>query len=157
VTAQATVSYAVDFRRPPRPEAAPERPGRVLRVARLLALAHAIEGRTQAGEYRDFADAARKMGLTRARVTQIVNLTLLAPEIQEAILTWPTIATGGDPITERTLRLIVAEPVWRGQLTLWARHATKPACEINSLNATDAPILARSERRRAARAHPRCR
>jgi hypothetical protein len=44
-------------------------------VARLLSLAHEIERRIRAGELDDLAKAARVLGLTRARVTQIVNLT----------------------------------------------------------------------------------
>lgn len=115
----AEVAYTVDFGRPPRPEATPEHPGRVLRVARLLALAHQIDAKVRIGEYRDLADAARKMGLTRARVTQISNLLLLAPAIQEELLTWPPITAGRDLITERTLRAIVAEPVWERQVATW--------------------------------------
>jgi hypothetical protein len=127
VTAQATVSYSVDFGPPAKSAAAPERPGRVLRVARLLALAHQIEAKVQSGVYDDLADAARKLGLTRARVTQIVNLTLVAPEIQEAILTWPPIVAGRDLITERTLRAIVAEPPWPNQIALWNALRRDPA------------------------------
>jgi hypothetical protein len=121
VTAQATVSYAVDFARPPRTRAAPERPARVLRVARLLALAHQIDSMVRSGEYVDLADAARRLGLTRARVTQMANLTLLAPEIQEAILAWPPITEGRDPVTERTLRVIVAVPDWGRQADSWTK------------------------------------
>lgn len=115
----ASVSYQVDFRRPTQTAAVPTTSGRVLRVARLLALAHTIDAKVRSGEYDDLADAARKMGLTRARVTQIVNLTLLAPAIQDAILAWPTITTWRDPVTERTLRAIVAEPPWPSQIALW--------------------------------------
>jgi hypothetical protein len=115
----ASVSYQVDFRPAKQTAPAPVTDGRTLRVARLLALAHAIDARIRAGEYDGLADAARKLGLTRARVTQIVNLTLLNPTIQEAILTWPPIAVGRDPITERTLRPIVGEPVWNDQMTRW--------------------------------------
>ena len=115
----ATSAYTVDIRPPPRTDVAAMPAGRDLRVARLLAMAHQIEAKVRAGEYRDLADAARKLGLTRARVTQIVNLTLLAPPIQEAILTWPAITSGRDTITERTLRAIVAEPPWPNQIALW--------------------------------------
>ena len=55
-----------------------------------------------------------------ARVTQIVNLTLLAPDIQEAILSLPEIFRGPDPITERDLRPIVAEPGWGRQRVMWS-------------------------------------
>jgi hypothetical protein len=92
-------------------------------VARQLALAHEIERRIRAGELDDLAHAARMFGLTRARLTQISNLLLLAPVIQEEILVMPPITVGRDRITERTLRPIVAEPVWERQMELW-NHLT---------------------------------
>ena len=52
----------------------------------------------------------------RARVSQITGLTLLAPSIQEAIL---SLSTGRNMITERQLREIVAEPLWDKQMRLW--------------------------------------
>jgi len=94
-------------------------PGRLPRVVRLLSFAHEIDRRVRAGELDDLAHAARVFGLTRARVTQLVNLTLLAPTIQEEILALPPVTVGRDPITERTLRPIVAEPVWERQMALW--------------------------------------
>ena len=93
--------------------------GRVPRVARLLALAHKIDGMVRNGEIADYADAARRLGLTRARVTQITNLLLLAPEIQEAILDLPNITDGRDPVSERQLRRVVAEANWDRQLDRW--------------------------------------
>ena len=71
------------------------------------------------GGLKDLANAARVIGVTRARVTQIMNLLLLAPEIQEAILDLPLVTTGRDPVSERALRRIVAEPDWQAQLRLW--------------------------------------
>jgi hypothetical protein len=96
-------------------------PGRLLRVARFLAFAHHFDAQVRAGVYDDLADAARKLGLTRARVTQIVSLTLLAPTIQAEILARPPVTAGRDPISERTLRPIVAEPGWEKQVALWCR------------------------------------
>ena len=93
--------------------------GRIPRVARMLGLAHRIDAMIRSRELRDLADAARTLGLTRARVTQIMNLLLLAPEIQEAILTAEPIKSGRDPVSERSLRLIVAEPEWERQIELW--------------------------------------
>lgn len=102
-------------------------PGRCLRVARLLAFAHDLDAQIRAGVYADLASAARAYGLTRARVTQIANLTLLAPAIQEEILAMPPVAVGRDPITERTLRPIVAEPVWERQVEMWSQiHQETP-------------------------------
>jgi hypothetical protein len=96
-------------------------------VARLLALAHEIERRIRAGELDDLAHAARAFGLTRARITQIVSLTLLAPAIQAEILALPPVTVGRDPITERTLRPIVAEPVWATQRARWSTLVDRPA------------------------------
>lgn len=59
----------------------------VAAAARQLALAHWIDQRIEAGELRDLADAARVLGVTRARVTQIANLRYLPPAVQEAVLT----------------------------------------------------------------------
>ena len=106
---------------------APERPqrgdvastGRVPRAARLLALAHKIDGMVRNGELDDMAEAARQLNLTRARVTQITNLLLLAPRIQEAILDLPPVTNGRGPVTERQLRPIAAEPDWNRQLSMW--------------------------------------
>lgn len=114
-------TYQVSFV-PPTPLPRPEPAGRVPRVARLLALAHRIDAMIAAGELRDLADAARVMALTRARVTQLMNLLLLAPEIQHAILELPP-TTGRDTVTERSLRRVVAEPVWERQIGMFRREA----------------------------------
>src|SRR2546426_846233 len=58
----------------------------VPKITRLLVLGHHFERLVREGAVKDYAGIARLTGLTRARVTQIVNLTLLAPDIQEAIL-----------------------------------------------------------------------
>ena len=89
--------------------------GRVPRIARLLALAHKFERLVQTGVATDYADLARLGHVTRARVTQIVNLLGLAPDLQEAILFLPPVTSGKDPVSERGLRAVVAE-VDRGVL-----------------------------------------
>ena len=93
--------------------------GRTPRVTRLLALAHRIDGMIRSGELRDWAEAARMIGITRARMTQIANLLLLPPEIQEAILSLPPIAQGQAPFTEHTLRSIVVYTDWDRQNSTW--------------------------------------
>ena len=45
-------------------------------------LALHVEWLIEDGELEDYADAARALGLTRARLTQVMNLLLLAPKIQ---------------------------------------------------------------------------
>ncbi len=115
----ATSTYTVQFWQSPKRESRTETPGRVPRVARLLALAHSIDARIRSGQLSDLAHAASVMGLTRARVTQISGLLLLAPPIQEEILALPPVTKGRDPISERSLRPIMAEPEWNRQYELW--------------------------------------
>ena len=55
-------------------------------IARRIALAHHIEALVERGELRDYAEAAERLGLTRARLTQICDLALLAPDIQASVL-----------------------------------------------------------------------
>ena len=67
---------------------------------------------------------ARLSHVTQPRMTQILNLTLLAPDIQEELLHLPRVMRGKDPITERDLRPIVADVDWETQRGVWA--AVKP-------------------------------
>jgi hypothetical protein len=96
-------------------------PGRVPRVARLLALAHRFERLIHDGEVRDYADLARLGHVTRARLSQVMNLLNLAPDIQEAILFLPPVTQGSDPLYERQLRPIMAVLDWKKQRRMWAR------------------------------------
>ena len=102
------------------PEARPTR-GRIPRIARLLALAIRLESLVRAGEVADYATLAAVGHVSRARITQITNLVLLAPDIQEAILFLPAVKCGSDPIVERDVRPIAAEPDWGKQRALWSR------------------------------------
>ncbi len=92
------------------------------RVARLLALAHDLEARVEAGEYRDYADIARQHGFTRARLTQIMNLLLLAPDVQAEVLALRA-EPGREPITERDLRGVLKSLDWREQRTRWRERS----------------------------------
>ena len=117
--AQARSTYTVDFAGKSQRRATQADMGRVPRVARTLALAHRIDAKIRTGEFLGLADAARAIGVTRARMTQIMKLLLLAAEIQEAILDLPPVMNGRDPVSERALRPIVAEPDWTRQRLLW--------------------------------------
>ncbi len=101
--------------------AAPARraPGRVPRVAKLLALAHRFERLVREGEFADYAAVAREGHVTRARLSQIVGLLNLAPDIQEAILFLPRVESGRDPIIVADLLPIAKEPEWRKQRRKW--------------------------------------
>ena len=101
----------------PEPTAVPQ--GRVPHVTRLMALAVRLRGLLEAGEVTDYAELARLGHVTRARVTQIMNLTLLAPDLQEQVLFLPLVHAGRSPITEHDLRPIAAESEWPKQRRLW--------------------------------------
>ena len=117
-TAAATATYRVSFGNG---SSGYQEGGRIPRVAGLLALAHKIDAKIRSGELKNLADAARAVGVTRARMTQMMNLLLLAPEIQEAILDLPPVTNGRGPVAERQLRAIATEPDWQKQLAAWRR------------------------------------
>ncbi len=96
-------------------------PGRVPRVARLMALAIRFQKLVSDGQVASFAQLAQFSHVSRARLTQIMNFTLLAPDIQEALLFLPRTAKGRDPLRERELRPLMAQPDWQTQRRMWAR------------------------------------
>ncbi len=105
---------------------APERmKGRLPRITRLMALAIRCERLIQEGEIADYAELARLGHVTRARVTQIMNLLLLAPDIQEAILYLPRVESGDDPIALRDLQAIAIEADWVKQRQGWADYSIR--------------------------------
>jgi hypothetical protein len=86
-----------------------------------MALAIRYEGLIRTGVIRDYADIARLGGVSRARVSQIMDLLNLAPEIQEEILFLPRTVSGRDRITERNLRSVICELDWNRQRAEAAR------------------------------------
>lgn len=89
------------------------------RLARLLALAHHFDDMIREGVVRDQAEIARLMKVTRARVTQIMNLLYVAPDIQEGILFLVVEPGDGYAISPRRIRHIIAEADWEKQRQLW--------------------------------------
>jgi hypothetical protein len=86
-----------------------------------MALAIRFDGLVRHGEVRDYADLAKLGYVTRARITQIMNLLNLAPEIQEAILFLPRTVKGRDQIREKEVRPIAAVSHWSRQRKMWAK------------------------------------
>jgi len=111
------------LRRGERPRPTPVPLGNIPRVSRLMALAIRFQRLIDEGAVQDYADLARLGQVTRARITQIMNLLHLAPDIQEEILFLPRTLKGHDPITERKLRPITAEPDWEKQRRMWREIA----------------------------------
>jgi hypothetical protein len=107
--------------------------GRVPRVSRLMALAIKFNHVLASGAVGDHVELAALGHVTRARVTQIMNLTHLAPDIQEAILYLPRVTRGRDPITERDVRAVATEVSWERQRMLW-RRLGQDAAAIQAVN-----------------------
>ena len=95
--------------------------GRVPRVARLMALAIRFDQLIRDGVVADQAELARLGRVSRARLTQIMNLLQLAPDIQEQIIFLPKCQSGRSPLTERQLRPIAAAIDWHKQRKLWTK------------------------------------
>jgi hypothetical protein len=82
-----------------------------------MALASRLESLVHDGNVKDYADLARLGGVSRARITQIMNLRNLAPAIQEQLLFLS--AEAGKKINEATLRKIANETDWGRQTKMF--------------------------------------
>ncbi len=83
----------------------------VSRAARMLALAHNVERLAEEGAVKSYADAARQLGVSRARMTQVLNLLNLPPRVQEGLL------LGKIDLSERRIRRLVASVEWGRELS----------------------------------------
>jgi hypothetical protein len=93
------------------------------RIARLMALAIRFDGLLREGTIQDYAELARLGRVTRARMTQIMKLLDLAPDIQERILFLP----GSTKLKERNLRGMVACTDWNRQRPLFRKMMNREA------------------------------
>jgi hypothetical protein len=100
----------------------------VPRVARLLALALRIEEQVRKGELTSYSEVASLGHVTRARVSQIMNLLNLAPDLQEAILFLPRTERGRAPIILQQLQPIASILDWRKQRILWQQLTKHTLC-----------------------------
>jgi hypothetical protein len=87
-----------------------------------MALAIRFDQLLRDGVVKDQAELAKLGHVTRARMTQIINLLNLAPDIQEQILFLPLVQDGRDPVTEREVRKITAEVEWEQQRYKWGSY-----------------------------------
>jgi DNA invertase Pin-like site-specific DNA recombinase len=101
--------------------------GRRPKLSRLMALALKFEALLQEGAAKDHTEVAYRGGVTRSRISQILNLRNLAPQIQEHLLLEPT-----PHITERTLQKLTRELDWRQQVAKFEELR----CQIEPVNPT---------------------
>ena len=82
-----------------------------------MALAIRFDRLLRAEEFRDYAEIARLGRVTRARMTQVMKLLNLAPDIQEQILFLPNVKS----LNERNLRPIVSCIGWNEQRRMFQK------------------------------------
>jgi hypothetical protein len=98
--------------------------GRLPRVTQVMALAIQFQDMIQRGEAKDYADLARLGCLTRERMSQIMELVWLAPDIQREILEFPP--TGARfPISEVAMREVAGLLHWADQRVAWTSFKEK--------------------------------
>jgi hypothetical protein len=117
------IHFAVKARRKtarPGPAPKPSKPaGRTPRVSKLMALAIRFDQLLREGKVADQSELARLAHVTQPRMTQIMNLLHLAPDIQEELLHLPPVEAGNDPLTERDLRQVARLVDWQKQRQIW--------------------------------------
>ena len=94
-------------------------PGKIPRIARLMALAIKFEQMLGNGEATDQSSLARMVDVTQPRMSQIMNLLHLAPDLQETLLFLPRTIKGNDPVHEKMLRPVTLEFNWHRQREMW--------------------------------------
>lgn len=95
--------------------------GKIPRIARLMALAIHFDRLIREGRVKDVTELAQLAHVTQPRMTQILNLIHLAPDIQEQLLHLPRVVSGRERIYEKMLRPIAALVDWQAQRRLWAQ------------------------------------
>jgi hypothetical protein len=105
---------------------------RVPRVSKLMALAICFEQLIREGVVADQAELARLGQVSRARLTQVMDLLNLAPEIQGQILGLQPDDRTREIVTERALRRVTSAPDWQKQRGIWRslisrKQLSKPA------------------------------
>ena len=97
--------------------------GKLPRVAEVLALAIGFDDMIRRGLAKDHTDLARLGCISKERVSQIMRLVWLAPDIQQEVLTLPRTPLGRFHVGEVALRGVASKMLWGEQRTAWAQRA----------------------------------
>jgi hypothetical protein len=96
----------------------PQLPG----VTRLMALAIKLDRMLREGVIQNYSQVARLGHVSRARVSQIMSLLQLAPDLQEQLLFLAATEQGRDIITEPLLRKVARHYCWDQQRGLFGQQ-----------------------------------
>lgn len=106
-----------------RPEEEPVKPtSSIPRISRLMALAIKYRGMLDRGEISGVTELARFCHVTQPRMTQILNLNLLCPVIQEQLFFLPRGESGKPAIHEKALRSVCRSTDWQTQKNLMVKR-----------------------------------
>jgi hypothetical protein len=92
-------------------------PSRLPRITKMMALAIRLDQLIKSGQVTDQAELARVGHVSRARLTQIMNLLYLAPDIQEEILFLSD--SKKQVYLERHVRITAGKISWSEQRQDW--------------------------------------
>ena len=92
---------------------------RVPRIARLMALAWRLEALVQEGTVGSYAELARLGHVSRARLSQILSLLYLAPDLQEELLFGERPRRGRAALSLRQVLPLTAVLDWQEQRRRW--------------------------------------
>ncbi len=95
--------------------------GRIPRIAKLVALACRMQSMIDSGQVESFQQLAELGRISQPRMTQIMSLLNLAPDILEELLHLPEVMHGRATIHERLLRPLTTEMNWRVQRRMWGK------------------------------------
>jgi hypothetical protein len=97
----------------------PTHPPRTPRISRVMALAITYDDALKRREVRSMVELAELAMVSQPRITYLMSLLNLAPDIQEELLFWPGTEQGRDPLTEKDLREVYFEIDFDIQRGLW--------------------------------------
>ena len=110
----------------PKEGAARRRFDRYPRIVQVVALAIHFQDMLDRGEVRNHADLARLGCISRERMSQIMMLAWLAPDIQQEVLSLPKTPGGRFRVSETSLRSIAQIYTWDDQRTRWNEIIASP-------------------------------
>ena len=89
------------------------------RIVQVVALAIHFQDMLDRGEIRNHADLARLGCISRERISQVMMLAWLAPDIQQQVLGLPKTPGGRFSVSETALRTIARIASWAEQRMRW--------------------------------------
>jgi hypothetical protein len=100
------------------------------RVTRLMALAIKLQGQEPEHAHMSYQEMARLGHVSPSRLTQIMNLLHLAPDIQEQLLWLEPVKRGRDRIHEHALRRLTGIYDWSLQREVFQKLVLSTGADV---------------------------